>query len=245
MFKIYLLTFLSVCFCNAYEYDIIPLDSVGETYDLSMIRPPLGPNTKGQYMEGTCFNDPLIGKIPLDVKEVPTFISDSGHVIGFYNGHDIHPCNGYIWSAENGFQDILPVHTLCTPKAVNNKGEVIFQDQERWHAAYYYTFLVTSDGRTLPVEFNSRRAPEGSCFGNALNDNTQVVGRFKGYYFGIHAFVWDEKNGIRDLRTLIPQDSGWSDLIEAKYINNDGLIVGNGIFNGEPREFLLIPLTDM
>jgi hypothetical protein len=57
MFKLYLLAFTTFCcFCNAHvEYQIIPLDSAGATYDLSMMRPPLGPNAKGQFVSSEFF----------------------------------------------------------------------------------------------------------------------------------------------------------------------------------------------
>jgi probable HAF family extracellular repeat protein len=56
-----------------------------------------------------------------------------------------------------------------------------------------------------------------------------------------HAFIW--RNGImRDLNDLLLPNSGW-ELFEATGINNKGQIVGNGAFNGQPKGFLLTPIT--
>ena len=45
---------------------------------------------------------------------------------------------------------------------------------------------------------------------------------------------------IHDLNDLIPADSGW--VLDSAYgINDDGLIVGAGVLNGEGRAFLLVP----
>jgi protocatechuate 3,4-dioxygenase beta subunit len=44
-----------------------------------------------------------------------------------------------------------------------------------------------------------------------------------------------------DLNTLIPENSGWV-LQEAEDINDNGLIVGQGTFQGQSRGFLLIPV---
>jgi len=43
-----------------------------------------------------------------------------------------------------------------------------------------------------------------------------------------------------DLNDRIPSDSGWV-LVDARDINNEGQIVGNGVHNGQRRAFLLTP----
>lgn len=76
-----------------------------------------------------------------------------------------------------------------------------------------------------------------------INDQGQVVGLSdisKKAEFE-HAFIWDEVKGMRDLNALIPQKSGWKVLERARKINNNGSIIGSGIYFGEPMDFLLIP----
>ena len=43
-----------------------------------------------------------------------------------------------------------------------------------------------------------------------------------------------------DLNSLLPADSGWH-LMEARGINNQGMIAGTARINGALRAFLLIP----
>jgi probable HAF family extracellular repeat protein len=75
----------------------------------------------------------------------------------------------------------------------------------------------------------------------ALNDHDEVVGmtsRADGQYV---AFVW--KNGqLSDLNTLLPQGTGWT-LSRAWDIDENGVIVGEGTLNGEPRAFVLAPAS--
>src|SRR5262249_53599017 len=56
------------------------------------------------------------------------------------------------------------------------------------------------------------------------------------------SFVWDSRNGMRDLGGLIPEDSNWQ-LSEAIGINDSGQIIGRGFHNGFESSFLLTPLN--
>jgi probable HAF family extracellular repeat protein len=55
-------------------------------------------------------------------------------------------------------------------------------------------------------------------------------------------FIWSQRAGMRDLNTLIPQNSVWV-LQSATDINVWGQIVGSGTRNGQPHGFLLTPLN--
>lgn len=57
---------------------------------------------------------------------------------------------------------------------------------------------------------------------------------------GSHAFIYTPEDGMIDLNTRIPSDSGWV-LMTAKGINANGQIVGQGTFNGETRAYRLTP----
>jgi probable HAF family extracellular repeat protein len=61
----------------------------------------------------------------------------------------------------------------------------------------------------------------------------EVVGR---------PFIWTERTSMRDLNTLIPQNSTWV-LNSVADINIWGQIVGSGTRNGQPHGFLLTPLN--
>ena len=86
----------------------------------------------------------------------------------------------------------------------------------------------------------------GSSSAKCINRAGQVVG-LSGRdwlhsldYDGSHAFLW-QKGELFDLNDFIPARSGWT-LQEATGINDQGQIVGNGLFNNQPCSFLLTPL---
>ena len=71
---------------------------------------------------------------------------------------------------------------------------------------------------------------------SAINDNGEAVG-----HDGLQtALVWDQTNGLRDLNTLIDQQSGWN-LTSARDINNNGWIIGQGSLNGVLTTYLAKP----
>jgi probable HAF family extracellular repeat protein len=71
-----------------------------------------------------------------------------------------------------------------------------------------------------------------------VNASGQVVGTSSPAVSGFnHAFLW--QNGtLTDLNDLLPSGSGWV-LTTAYALNNSGVIVGDGLFNGAPRAFRL------
>ena len=74
----------------------------------------------------------------------------------------------------------------------------------------------------------------------SINKAGQVVGFADTVAAGVHAFVWEDAQGMTDLNNLIPACSGWT-LMWATAINEGGQIVGRGYHNGNERAFLLTP----
>lgn len=60
--------------------------------------------------------------------------------------------------------------------------------------------------------------------------------------FGFFPYVPDGKGGLQHVSTLLPRDSGWTE-IEAACINKHGQIVGKGKIKGLYHAFLLSPTT--
>ena len=75
--------------------------------------------------------------------------------------------------------------------------------------------------------------PPITGYGPTIEGPVEVVGR---------PFIWSERTGMRNLNTLIPQNSGWV-LQSATDINVWGQIVGQGTRNGQPHGYLLTPLN--
>ena len=79
-----------------------------------------------------------------------------------------------------------------------------------------------------------------------VNESGVIVGRA----FGIveaklveKAFVY-ENGQMRELHSLLPQESGWEQLFEAAAINDLGVIVGRGTYQGEVRAFVATPIPE-
>jgi probable HAF family extracellular repeat protein len=72
-----------------------------------------------------------------------------------------------------------------------------------------------------------------------VNDKAQVVGWSGNAEGDSRAFFW-QAGVMLDINSILPPNSGWQ-LMEARGINNLGMIVGTARINGELRAFLLIP----
>jgi probable HAF family extracellular repeat protein len=71
-----------------------------------------------------------------------------------------------------------------------------------------------------------------------VNDFGEIVGASDVASGGRHAFITTIAGPMVDLNSLIPANSGWV-LTEAKAINGQGQVVGNGTLKGRSRGFLL------
>ncbi len=244
--------FLSVCcFCHAeVEYEIIPLSLAGQTFDLSMIRPRLGPNVKDQTISRVkvedwrirynyYLNDPVSGQnfiMSQVTLTSPTFLSDSGYVLWYTPSASGGSDTGYVWSLDSDLRTINPMFSTCRPMSINNRGDVIYLDHKEGRNTVTLTILAPLGNKSISIgPLDSKTDVQGS----SINDYRQIVGQFEGG----RAFIWDENNGIRDLNLLIRENSGWSQLSYASHISNEGLIVGRGTYQGQSLDFLLIPIN--
>jgi len=105
---------------------------------------------------------------------------------------------------------------------------------------------TTVDGETHAVLWNNTEIQDLGTLGGGqseaygINDAGQVVGQSNTSDGVLCAFIWT-CNQMTDLNTLIVPDSGWV-LQEARSINRNGWIVGNGSDpSGNVRAFLLKP----
>jgi len=119
----------------------------------------------------------------------------------------------FLWQ-HGVMQDLgtLPGDTMSMAYAINFFGQVI----------------GTSGSSTMEPEFNGTQY-NGVEYGGVMS--LEVVG---------HPFLWTQRDGMKDLNTLIPSTSGWV-LNTATGINAWGQIVGSGVHNGETHGFLLTP----
>lgn len=70
-----------------------------------------------------------------------------------------------------------------------------------------------------------------------INHHGQIVGTSSDVNWLPRAFLW-ENGAMIDLNTLLPANSGW-ELTDARFINDNHQIVGEGVFQGQGAWFLL------
>jgi hypothetical protein len=102
-------------------------------------------------------------------------------------------------------------------------------------------FLSSPDLGVIQLSNHEKNA---DAFG--INDKSEVVGFIdvrSPFEFGAdeRAFIYDNKNGRRELNSLISPDSGWDTLERAFEISDNGSILGKGKFHGVEQYFLLTP----
>jgi probable HAF family extracellular repeat protein len=126
--------------------------------------------------------------------------------------------------------------------AINDAGQVV---------GWSRTSLA--DGRTVVhgflwqngsmVDLGTLRGPEWTSQALAINDLGAAVGQSNCISnFGDCAFLWTAAEGMLNLNDYIDPLAGWR-LNTATGINDLGWIVGNGLLDGAPRDYLLLPLA--
>jgi probable HAF family extracellular repeat protein len=172
-----------------------------------------------------------LGTLPGGYYSQGIAINVYGAVAGFSNAAD-GQWHGFLWNAVAGMQELpflAGYYDSASANGINNLGQVaggsgccavIWQNNKE--------HTVQNLG-TLPGQSWS------TAFG--INDLGQVVG-----WSGFIAFLWTPENGMQDLNTLIPSNSGWV-LSTANGINSRGQIVGQGTINGQQHGFLLTPVA--
>ena len=93
------------------------------------------------------------------------------------------------------------------------------------------TALVTPENPAPGID-----ASKG-CVPRAVNNDRVVVGKAINSSGKDTAFIWHDGK-MAALNALIPAESGWM-LTDAKGLNNQGQIVGQGKYNGQQHAFLL------
>ena len=134
--------------------------------------------------------------------------------------------------------------------SINNQGQIVgnvLVDTSSNTSAY--SFDISGNGNNTYLGTVS-----GYNYSSAssVNDLGQVAGSCyitNNYgsedYYNRCACLFDINGTLPpvDLNTLIDSNSGWS-LISARDINNNGWIVGTGLYEGQERAYLLIPVPE-
>ena len=167
---------------------------------------------------------PVVGKV----------MSENSVVAGHgYESQGVQ--KGFLWDEKQGLRSFSTLGgSKIEIEAINERSQVIGSSKTFFgntHAFIYDEALGIIDLGTL-FGLNS--------WAFDVNDSTHVVGS-SDTLFGRRAFIWDGAHGMRDLNDLIPKNSGWNRLTKATQINNQGMILGEGVYLGKKRHFLLVP----
>ena len=191
-----------------------------------------GVTYKDQYTAGVP-SQLVTGNVSTPIPLLPLSINDAGQVVGNIEAQT--PGAGYIEHAavyQNGqLTDLaqqLGLQGASSATAINNSGAMIIENLllgggTQTHYLYYNPASHSlTDLTSLPGGLN--------FYALALNNQGQIVGN--GLLFSNGEFT--------SLQSLLPQSSGWSNLVGTA-INDAGQIVGEGLINGKEEAFLLTP----
>lgn len=168
-------------------------------------------------------------------------VDSAGRVVGVASTND-WSFHAFLSDGTNGMTDLgtHPDHPGSEGYAsvINEKGTI---------AGHGYDAAV---GGSYPMLWNDASGnwvlltmlpgyPYGEFYD--LNESDQMVGVMWNDEEEEHASIYDPANGVRDLNDLIPPDAGWL-LTDASGINEQGQIVGYGMYEGAERAFLLSPV---
>lgn len=183
---------------------------------------------------------PLEGGLSISLRD----INSSGYAVGV-SGQFIDEVGSreVVGFDLNSSQDAVKIDIFGTNQqqawAINDAGIIVgraLRAEESVFTAFSYD-LVTQTAKDLGV-LNENFA---SAVAFDINGSGQIVGtsQFQNLPVVYHAFIY-ENGEMKDLDKLIGCNTGWR-LDEANAINDSGVIVGKGIFNGEIRSFMLTP----
>jgi uncharacterized membrane protein len=157
-------------------------------------------------------------------------INQHGQIVGQTNDKEGR-YGAFFWDGHRIRPIAPPQGTMSSAVAINDGGHVLVQSFTPnnvflWRSGKFTPVSLAADVANQPL---------------ALNNCQVIVGEFGAASDFYRAFLWDEKNGQRDLNSLIDAKSGWT-LESAVDINDRGEIIGVGDHgNDQDAGFLLLP----
>lgn len=164
-----------------------------------------------------------------------TSINHRGQIVG-YSANDDSASKCVLWENLTITGTFGSEYSYCYPKAINNAGQVVGNGSS---SAGVTRGFLWEKGKQKSQDLGTLGGK--STYVRGINNIGKVVGTSDSYSGKPRAFVW-VKGKMFDLNKFLPKNSGW-ELIQASAINNRGEIVGTGTFKGQPRAFLLTPVT--
>jgi probable HAF family extracellular repeat protein len=215
------------------------INNAGQTVGYSFILGP-GGGTRGWIYEDGEMTD--LGALGGN-RSTAYAINELGQVVGWAEIDEPGISHAFLWEAgEMTDLGVLPNETDSSAADINENGQVCGLCA---HTIPEYPFPTY---RTACLWDNESIINIGKLPGYARNSGAgginnlgQVVGFSSNNANQLHAFLWED-GVLTDLNDLLPPGSGW-ELMGAADINDEGVIVGYGDYNGETRAYLLAPIT--
>jgi probable HAF family extracellular repeat protein len=155
--------------------------------------------------------------------------------------------HAFLWKPGSGLPTdlgMLAGDSTSNAYAVNKAGQVVGVSTPASGYDYRHAFSWTGGSMTGLGALPTDNASYAAGINNAKS--VQVVGASihgTGLNTSYRAVLWQSGKAI-NLIKQIPSNSGWSDLLFARGINDNGLIVGTGVLNnGGEDAYLLTPAT--
>lgn len=201
------------------------------------------PSPRANYYHAFMWKDGVIEDISEAGLGDPSYsrafdVNNAGQIVGYIDRDDGMTFSegdreAFIWQ-DGVFRtlDHLPGYTSSTAVAINEAGLAVgWSDDGSSSRAASWSGGSVVGLATLAGDANSRAL--------AVNGRGQVVGWSGNGENDSRAVFWQD-GFVMDLNSLLPARSGWQ-LVEARGINDQGMIVGTARVNGALRAFLLIP----
>lgn len=159
--------------------------------------------------------------------------AEDGRIVGMSFLANDSTRRAYLWIS-GVFHDLGTLGGVNSQAyAINEAGDVVGWSELITGAPHAFLFRTDANGN-VTTRTNLGDLGRGHSCAYGINNAQKIVGTSSS-----RAFVWD--NGVmRDLNTLVTGATGWR-LDAAWDINDDGQIVGTGVYYGFPRAFLLTP----
>jgi len=164
--------------------------------------------------------------------------NSSGQIVGYSTYyHTIYQTefeSAFLWDATNG---VSVLAGMSHAMDINEAGQVVGFKALPWYEWVDASVWDNTNGYqnlgTLGYKFS---------YAEGINDLGWVVGAsaIPDSTSSNHAFIWNNQDGMKDLNDYLPSNSGWI-LNDAWDIDNSGVIIGLGEFNGQTRSFIMTP----
>jgi probable HAF family extracellular repeat protein len=210
-----------------------------------------------------------IDSVPLDsVQCTAEDVSRSIGIVGMLQEGGLQ--RAYLWEKEHGVTLLGSLGTHSRAYAINKRGQIVgwsmLASGQRlafiWESGAMIGLTGAGAGSSWALDINDHGVvvgytnvedplkqeafawdAEGGMVAlggtpsraNGVNNHGEIVGTTQG-----KAFMY-RGGQMTDLLDLVPRSDGWTALIEAADINDDGCVVGTGIRNGLVRAYLIVP----